>query len=233
MIELPLILIAGVLGSSHCVGMCGPFALAIGAGSRSISSNLARQLAYSAGRVFTYATFGAVAGFAGLRLVQWMPSFINVPAVLAMLAGALLLYQGLCAAGVLRKRPVSGAGGPCLSGTFVATFLSSAGWPNAFLAGLFSGMLPCALVYGFVTLAASSGNLFSGMAVMAAFGVGTVPVMVGTGCGGLLLRVAARRRLFQAAAWCVVVTGLVSMARGFGFLHLTGWLDAAGCPLCR
>ena len=58
MIELPLVLMSGLLGSAHCLGMCGGFALAIGGGATNVRSNLARQLVYTAGRVFTYMVFG-------------------------------------------------------------------------------------------------------------------------------------------------------------------------------
>ena len=68
MIELPLLFTAGILGSTHCLGMCGPFALAIGSQAPGWKSNLLRQLVYSAGRIFTYASLGAMAGFGGWRL---------------------------------------------------------------------------------------------------------------------------------------------------------------------
>ncbi len=55
MIELPLVLLGGLLGSSHCIGMCGGFAISIGLGNRRLSSHVLRQLVYSSGRVFTYA----------------------------------------------------------------------------------------------------------------------------------------------------------------------------------
>ena len=58
MIEWPLVVVAGLLGSSHCLGMCGPLALAVGAGTRDVRANLVRQLTYSAGRIATYAALG-------------------------------------------------------------------------------------------------------------------------------------------------------------------------------
>lgn len=232
MIELPLVLIGGLLGSSHCLGMCGPFALTIGASSQGWGRNLSRQLVYTAGRVFTYAVFGAVAGFCGWRLVDAIPGLINVPALLALLAGVLLVWQGLKSAGVLRSGKSGAASGPCLAGTFFATFLKSDRRGGIFLAGLFTGMLPCGLVYAFLAMAASSANMWIGLATMAAFGLGTAPVMVLTGVGGSLLNLAVRRHLFRVAAWCVVLTGVVSIGRGIGFIHIPGWYDSPRCPLC-
>lgn len=230
--SLPLIFIAGALASAHCIGMCGPIALAIGSGTPSWKTNLVRQSFYTCGRLITYAVFGVAAGAAGLYLQQRSAAIVNAAAVLAIVAGLFLLYQGLRAAGVIaRRQRASTAHGPCLTNAFIGEFLRSPRMPNVFLAGLFSGMLPCGLVYGFVALAASSSDPLAGAGLMVAFGLGTAPVMMLTGCGGYLLNVAARTSIYRIAAWCVVATGLISIARGAGFVDLFGW-GAPGCPLC-
>lgn len=233
MIELPLTFLAGLLGSSHCIGMCGPFALTIGSGATSIRANLVRQLLYSVGRIFTYATLGSIAGYGGQRIGQFAASMVNVPATLAIAAGLLLAYQGLKALGLLPGTSANPASAPCLGGTLLATFLTAPSRWSVFLAGLFTGLLPCGLVYALLALAASSESVVIGLLVMFTFGLGTVPVMVATGCGGSLLGLAARRHLYRLAGAAVLVSGLVSIARGAGFLHLAGWIEPAGCPLCR
>ena len=119
-----------------------------------------------------------------------------------------------------------------MTSSLFATFLKAPGLHNIFLAGLLTGMLPCGLLYGFVALAASSEGIFAGATMMVAFGLGTAPVMILTGCGGSLLNLAARKYIYQIAAWCVVLTGLISIARGAGFVAAPGIFEAAGCPLC-
>lgn len=232
MIELPLVFLGGLLGSSHCIGMCGPFALTIGSSASGIGANFVRQLVYTLGRIATYSIAGAIAGFGGMRLTQAFPAIVNLPALLAILAGVLLLYQGLLAAGVLPKS-ISANQSSCLGGTFLASFLTAPGLTNVFLAGVFTGFLPCGLVYAFLALAASSANMATAAAAMAIFGLGTAPIMMLTGCSGSLLSLASRRRVYQIAAWCVVLTGAVSVARGFGFVHIPGWFDPPGCPMCQ
>src|SRR5438067_1466686 len=111
--ELLLIFVGGLLGSAHCVGMCGGFALSIGAASNRWLANLSRQLVYGAGRIATYTTAGAIAAFAGLRISHAFSSMVPVQAILALLAGALLVVQGLSAAGVWRHA-TSAAQHPCL-----------------------------------------------------------------------------------------------------------------------
>lgn len=232
MTAFSLVFIAGLLGSAHCIGMCGPFALAIGSTTVNWKHNLARQLTYTMGRVFTYAVFGLVAGAVGLYVQQRLPSLINVAAILAIVAGFFLLYQGLLAARIIRRKSPDVSGIACLADGMFATFFKSPGLHNVFLAGLFTSLLPCGLLYGFVALAASSGDLLIGAATMIVFGLGTAPVMILTGCGGSLISKKARKHLYQVAAWCVILTGLISIARGAGFVEVPGWFEASGCPMC-
>ena len=91
MIELPLAFLGGLLGSSHCIGMCGSFAVSIGVGSERLRSNLKRQLIYSAGRIFTYSFLGAAAAFIGLQLTGRLSHLVRMQAVLSVVAGIALV----------------------------------------------------------------------------------------------------------------------------------------------
>ena len=189
-----------------------------------------RQLVYSTGRVFTYSVGGAVAGYGGWRLVHGVPPFVNVQAVLAIAAGVLLIIQGLISGGLVplprRTKPAA-----CLAGRWFVPFLTAPGLKNVFLAGVLTGLLPCGLVYAFLALAISSGTLVEGLSRMAMFGLGTAPLMMLVGCSGSLVSLAARNRLRQLAVWCVILTGVLSLVRGVGFLP-RGAQDAA-CPFCQ
>lgn len=248
MIELPLVLVGGLLGSAHCLGMCGAFALLIGAPARSWSNNLARQVVYSAGRIFTYSALGAAVGYGVLRMADGLGRWVNVPATVAIVAGVLLVFQGLLATGVIRRgmswlrhalsiqSPSSAATSPglgCLVGGMVGTFLRDRRWSSVFLAGVLTGLLPCGLVYAFAALAASTSDPMLGAATMAAFGAGTVPMMVLAGTGAQLLSLAGRQKMLTIAAWCVVLTGALSIARGVSFLQVGDKPQVAGCPLCE
>ncbi len=248
MIELPLVLIGGLLGSAHCLGMCGPFTLLIGAAARSWPHNLARQLVYSLGRIFSYCVFGAAVGYGALRVSDRMGHWMNIQAGIAILAGLLLITQGAIATGGLTYlwrwgRTVLGQKQPdyqapsavslgCLLGGMVGAFLRDRRWSHVFVAGVLTGLLPCGLVYAFVVLAASTGNPFAGAATMIAFGAGTVPMMVLAGTGAGLLSLAGRQKLLTIAAWCVILTGVISLARGVSFLQHDTSDPVAACPLC-
>jgi sulfite exporter TauE/SafE len=231
MMEGWLIMLGGLLGSSHCIGMCGGFALNIGAGARHWTDNLRRQLIYSLGRIFTYASIGAIAGYAGLRLAQFVSPLVNVQATLAILAGCLLAFQGLKSLGWVRWPRFGSSTVGCLATRFFAPFLSARNWSQVFLAGMLTGLLPCGLVYAYLALAASTGSMLRGLACMAFFGAGTVPAMVLIGCGSSLVSLTMRRYVFRVAAWCVLLTGVLSIYRGAGSLRT--YDSEASCPFCR
>jgi sulfite exporter TauE/SafE len=231
-IELPLVFMAGILGTAHCLGMCGPFALAIGTTAGGWSSAAKRQFVYTAGRVFTYGVLGAVAGYCGARLAHVAAAIVNVPAIFAVLAGLLLVWQGLQAAGWLQKRGVGAANTPCLASGLMGQFLRQPGMSGVFLAGVFTGFLPCGLLYGMVALAMSTHEVMLGATTMVVFGLGTAPAMILAGMSGRIMSIAARKWLYAVAAWCLIGTGVVSVARGVSFLTI-GEKPAAGCPLCK
>lgn len=232
MTDLPLIVLGGVLGSSHCIGMCGGFAMSIGVGATSVSKNLARQLVYSAGRIFTYAFLGAAAGCAGLWFARQSAHLLHAQALLSLSAGVLLVAQGLITLRLLPTLPwrAGGKGGACLARSFVAPFRASPRWQFVFLAGVLNGFLPCGLVYGYLALASSTASLPYGIATMAAFGTGTVPVMVLTGVGVSAFSLTARRQLFRVAGVCVLITGLLAISRG---ARAWSTVDPSHCPACH
>jgi sulfite exporter TauE/SafE len=228
-----MIFAGGLLGSSHCVGMCGGFALALGTRGQGCRAILRRQLVYSLGRVFTYTVFGAAAGYAGWRLTAELRTLVNLQAVLSIATGVALMLLGLAEAGVLRWcKPTAGLSS-CLGPAFFAALLSATRIRSLFLAGLVNGLLPCGLVYAFLAVAASTADLWRGAATMTVFGLGTLPVMILVGLGGPLLNLASRRRITTFAAWCVLLTGVLTIVRGLGFVQLPGLLDSPGCPACQ
>ena len=190
-------------------------------------------------------------------------------AMLAIVAGVLLVGQGLVSAGLwprelvarIRARTTtpqghaalavlsqaapsqsaglpSSAGSSCLMSGMLGTFLRAPSLLHVLLAGVLTGFLPCGLVYGFLALAASSSSFSLGTLTMIAFGLGTVPLMVLAGSGLSLVSLATRTRLLRVAAACVILTGMISLARGVGVLDLAQ-RDLArheappSCPLCR
>jgi sulfite exporter TauE/SafE len=158
-----------------------------------------------------------------------------VQSALAILAGVALVLLGLKTAWLLPRLRFGGfAPQPCTALAGLKTLLTSPGLLAAFLAGIFTGFIPCGLVYAFLAVAASSGDVVRGWLTMVTFGAGTVPLMVLVGSGGSLMSVAMRARILRFAAACVVVVvGLISIARGAGYLTLSPGAVPMGCPFCH
>ncbi len=229
MMELPLIFVAGLLGSSHCIGMCGPFAALLGSAAGGWRQNVAWQLLYSTGRIFTYMFLGATAGFGGQRLAGLKLGSVNLTAILAVVAGVLLIYEGLVTAGVWRRLFHAQGTSTCPTGGMLRAMLQQQNRLGIFIAGVATGFLPCGLVYAFLLIAARTSNLVMGASVMAVFGLGTIPLMVTTGVTASAMSMRWRARLFVVAGWCVVAVGMLSLYRGWAFLTVD---DPAACPFC-
>jgi uncharacterized protein len=234
MTDLPFIFVGGLLGSSHCIGMCGPLALALGISENRVAANLRRQFAFSAGRICTYGFAGALAAFAGLWLGQWSWLAVGVQGTLAIAGGVALVLLGLTTVGLLPRMGLGWlAPQSCSATVWLKTLLTSPKLTGAFLAGVFTGFIPCGLVYAFLAIAAGTGDVIRGWLVMVTFGAGTVPLLVITGCGGALLSIPSRARVLRIAAWCVVITGVISIVRGASFIDSSRSSVSTWCPFCQ
>lgn len=235
--ELPLVFVSGMLGSAHCIGMCGVISAMMNIGTKGMRAALGRQLLWSVGRVFTYAFLGMVVGFAGARLTEseFLKSQSNVlslQAGFAILAGILLMIQGFTAAGWFRSGVKQG--GACLTATIFGKFLRGGSRTGVFVAGILTGFLPCGLVYSFLALAAASTSVWKGPLIMAAFGLGTIPVMLATGAGLTMASLKLRQRLMKAAAFCVIITGVLTVGRGIAFAaNASTQNPEEACPFCE
>jgi hypothetical protein len=235
MIELPLVFLGGLLGSAHCIGMCGGLAAMLGMTQGSWRRNLVAQLAYSGGRLATYCFLGAVAGQVGHSLSRQIGAMLQVSAVLCMIAGLFLIVEGFAAAGFeLRWWRTNGSvvAGRCSAFPLKSVLLRVPGPQRALTAGLLTGFMPCGLLYAFIALSATTGSFVSGMLIMGLFGLGTVPLMFITGATTSLLNIVHRRRLMYVAACSVVLTGVLTVARGTGFIRIPSVDETIGCPFC-
>jgi len=213
MTEYAAVFLGGFLGSAHCVGMCGGLVALVGVPSCTTSSAVARQLTYGCGRIFTYSFLGAVAGFAGARLSSVSADLVELQRVFSVAAGAIMILIGAATLGLIRLRFRLPGG---VERTFITTFKQFLGGPGritVFLAGVCNGFLPCGLVYAFLSLALASGSSIKGAALLAVFGLGTLPAMTVVGCGSSMVSHYWRSRIYRVAACLVVVTGGVTIYR--------------------
>ena len=182
-------LVAGFLGGVHCIGMCGGIAAALSGAARGPA--LRRQAAFSFGRIASYTAAGALAGGLG-SLVQALGPVNAAQTALFIVANVFMVLLGLYVAGwgrtLLRLESAGGALWRRVE-PLRRHFLPIDSDARALGAGAVWGWVPCGLVYSMLALALASGSALAGAGVLAAFGLGTLPAMVGAGV--------AAQRLFE------------------------------------
>ena len=198
----------GLLGGTHCIGMCGGIvgALSMGAGSKS-----SLHLAYNAGRILSYGAAGALAGALGgasLTLSGQLP----VRVILFVLANLMLVALGLYLLGVTRALAFTERFGQKLwrhLQPMTRRYLPARTVAQAFPLGLLWGWLPCGLVYSALVTSMTSGSALHGAGMMLAFGAGTLPNLLLAGLLAVRLkRFAAHPVLRMVAGLLVLVFGL-------------------------
>ena len=237
---LPLFMV-GLAGSVHCIGMCGGIVGALSVGisapapraviaihaQRTVSdSNALRVLAYNGGRIASYMLAGAFAGgLAGAGMVRmaslqvagyWLANLMLVALGLYLMDA----WRGLArleAAGNLAWRRVRPLLAPLMP---MDTPL------KALAVGGLWGWVPCGMVYSALLTAMMGGSAVHGAAAMAAFGLGTLPTLLGMGLLGARLRQQLQRRPVRIASGLLVLGfGLLGLLRAANGVSL-GWLDA-------
>jgi len=158
--------LAGLVGSPHCIGMCGAFCSAS-------SSRAGGQALWHAGRLTTYAVLGSVAGLAGGAIGTLGAAIPGVAWLPHVAAAILLVWFALALAGVVREPHVRVPGLAKLGARVAGgTTLSS-----RYAFGMATGLLPCGLVYAALALPVALGSPAAGALAMVAFGLGTVPAL--------------------------------------------------------
>ena len=215
-----LIFLGGLAGSLHCVGMCGAFPLALGAGAR--SRKLLRQLLYNFGRLNTLVFIGAVSGALGAAFVAAGPIRMFAR-LLAIIAGTFMIVVGLEVLGVLAQMTARGAAlAQATVGRVLGGVMRSRSPVAPLALGVFNAFLPCQLIYAFAARAASTASVTDGMLTMLCFGLGTVPAMLSLGVAGVLARPTVRARLSTASGVLIIAFGVLTVLRAFDVLPHTG-----------
>jgi sulfite exporter TauE/SafE len=207
-------LLGGLAGSAHCLGMCGPFALAIAQGGHAPT----RTLLYNTGRIGTLLGLGAVSGALGAAVTAQGPAAF-AGRILALAAGTHMLaiaLEGLGMTRALGER--AGTMVRATVGRVLAPVLRAPGMAAPLAFGALNALLPCHLIYAFAAQAAATASPVSGTLVMAAFGLGTLPAMLGAGLLGHRLAPRLRASLSRLAALLVLAFALLTIARGLGVL---------------
>jgi hypothetical protein len=210
---LASILLAGLVGSVHCVAMCGPFAAAAG------RRGTAALALYTAGRLSAYLALGTLAGALGSGLLAALGGLSVAASALAILAGLGLVALGLLSLLPPRGGRARGLGplGPLYTRLIplVRACVSAHRRDEAYLLGVLNGLLPCPVTSPLLLVALASGSAASGGALLLALGLGTLPAMLAAGrAGGGVLAWLDRRADGARPAWLARAPGLAILALG-------------------
>lgn len=206
-------LVLGAAGSAHCVGMCGPIALAVPNLGHSRVERTLSMLLLNGGRLFTYALLGLVFGAFGQGL-----HLVGLQQSVSMIAGVLLIVAALVPS-ALGRIPISGRLALALSRArgILARHLRRTSPEAIWFSGMLNGLLPCGLVYTAAVGAATVGNAVEGAWLMALFGAGTLPALTAVGLGGSLMRGPWRERFRKAAPIAMAALGVLLLVRSAGW----------------
>ena len=212
MIEFSLlsIFLVGLLGGTHCVGMCGGIVGALSLQLPGHKTPLPFHLAYNLGRIVSYMVAGGVVGTLGSGSLL-LGGMLPVQNTLYTLANLMLVVLGLYLAGiwygVTYLERIGGALWKRLQ-PYTSRLLPIRSLPGAFAVGAVWGWLPCGLVYSVLVSALASGSPVQGTLLMLAFGLGTLPNLLAMGL------FAQQLRGFLQNLWVRRATGVLVM--GFG-----------------
>ncbi|QMU26661.1 sulfite exporter TauE/SafE family protein [Adhaeribacter radiodurans] len=201
----------GILGSFHCVGMCGPIALALPVGRGAGLSFVTGRLLYNLGRIVTYTALGALAGAVGKSL-----QIALFQQTLSIVSGVLILLVLVIPVALIGKfRSFTGFGKllTLLKKTIARYFGKNSTWALG-VVGLLNGLLPCGFVYFALAGAMSMSSIPAAMLYMFLFGLGTFPLMFILSLSGKLIQPRIRHFFNRSVPYVAGVLALLFILRG-------------------
>lgn len=214
--------LTGLLGSGHCLGMCGGLVAALSLSTDQRRGGLTFQLLYTVGRVATYTLIGLVVGWLG-SAIAYAEAFANFARIVLIGSDLFIILIGLGSAGLLRGFNLLSleCAAPVRFLTAVVRGLQKLPPTLAALPlGLLFGFIPCGLLYAVAISAAQSANPVPGAQIMFAFGLGTAPALLLFGTTAYWLGNKARRWMLCCAGILVALMGTINLIR---HLQMMGW----------
>jgi sulfite exporter TauE/SafE len=201
----------GLLGSLHCIGMCGPLAISLPIAHQSTSNRLLSTLYYNIGRIFTYSMFGALLGVTKEVIVPfvfqpWLSSLLG----LVFIVGSILFIFSKQKLLRLPSLPYQ---------TYlihkIGLLYTNPTHSRLFFIGTLNGLLPCGLVYAALAAAFTANTMLLSILFMAFFGLGTLPLMWGISFFAHLVTPTIRHKIQFVYPYLYLLVGVLLMYRGF------------------
>lgn len=204
----------GFFGSFHCIGMCGPIALALPGSNSSIFNLVSGRLFYNLGRVVTYSLLGLFFGLIGHSIaLAGFQKILSIALGVTVIASVLIKSSYFAD---IKKTLRVNRFYDCLKSMISSQFRKS-GIRTLFTIGILNGLLPCGFVYVGLAGSLTTGSILDGSLFMALFGLGTFPAMMAMSLAPGLISIEARRRINSVLPWLTVTFGLYLIYRGIAF----------------
>jgi sulfite exporter TauE/SafE len=201
-----LAFLIGLMGSVHCLGMCGPLAFAVPTLHKGWGFLVLDKLSYQGGRIISYCILGAVIGLIGQQI--WLA---GVQQYLSILSGVLIL---VAAASKLFNFSAGRANAKLLQPFNRLFGYALKHKANHLIIGIVNGFLPCGLVYLALTGALNTGSVNTAVKYMFWYGLGTVPLMFIAGISAGFTSAIFRRKINKAIPYLMIFLGIWFILRG-------------------
>lgn len=203
----------GMIGSFHCIGMCGPLAFSLPLNGKSDFAKFTGSFLYNMGRIVTYSALGLLFGLAGKSF-----SLFGFQQWLSITVGIMILFFLF-----IPKKWIAITGTNNIISTCNHKIRSTLGqlflkrnYRSLFAIGLLNGLLPCGLIYMAIAGAIASADAFKSTFFMASFGLGTLPVMWGVSFFGNYIGIGVRQKIRRAYPIMMALMACLLIVRGMG-----------------
>ncbi len=225
--------IIGLVGSLHCIGMCGPIALLVPADNSKKAKFILGKLVYNLGRISTYVFLGSIIGYIG----ESMGYFISQKYLSAIIGVALII-------GIMLPSKIQNK----LGFNFVmfrithwfkhifSKLMPKRTWMSQYIFGLINGLLPCGMVYVALSGAFLAENNIESMKFMLGFGLGTLPLMLGVSIGADKIRRFFGNKAPKLIPISYTMVGIWLIVRGFSIslpMIIKQNIDFSQIPFCH
>lgn len=203
-------LVLGAFSSLHCIGMCGPLALALPVQHLALWQQRVAALSYNTGRIVTYSVLGLLFGMAGRTIYmagfqQWL-SIITGIIMLVFIVQYYFLRHAW--------QPKWSQKLNAFVQQLMIRLLNKERKSSFLFLGMVNGLLPCGMVYVALASALNFSKVESGVLFMAAFGAGTLPLMILLSIIGNRLAFSVRRKIKNAVPYLMTIMAFILILRG-------------------
>jgi sulfite exporter TauE/SafE len=215
--------VTGLLGTGHCIGMCGGLVSALSLSEIGQKGGWAFHLLYNSGRITTYTFIGALVGWLGSALA-YTDRFKMVTRLLLMGSDLFIILVGLGTAGLFTWLNAAKLDFPAPMSVMTRAVSGLRRLPPILAAlplGLLFGFLPCGYLYAVAITAAQSASVATAALMLLAFGIGTAPSLLLFGGAAHWLSGRARTWMLRLAGMVVAGMGVINL---FKHLRMMGWL---------